>query len=84
MTEPARSAVSPPSLLPSAVTKSMAARFFSVTVNALRAGSNKEGERASFALLVAIGCGLGECFGGFGGSLGEKEKGIWSKTKEGQ
>ena len=49
MAEPARSVVFPPSLLPPTVTESAAARFFSGTVDALRAGSNQEGERAAFA-----------------------------------
>ena len=57
--ELARSAVSPSSLMLLAITRSVAARFFSETVDVLRAGSNQEDERTAFALSVASSCGLG-------------------------
>ena len=57
-------------------------------VDALRAGSNQEGERAAvakdFSLLAAIDRGLGEEVWRIWSFSGRNEKGIWSKTKEGQ
>ena len=54
--------VFPPSLVPFAISKSAAARFFSETLGALKADSYQEGEFAAFALSDAIGCGIEEGF----------------------
>ena len=57
-------------------------------VDALRAGSNQEGEHTAivegFTLLVAIGRGFGTEVRRIWKFFGKKEKGIWSRTKEGQ
>ena len=88
-TEPTWSTVSPPSLSSPAVNGSTAVRCFSsVMVDALRASSNQEVEHAAvaedFALSVAIGRGLGEEIRRIWSFSGQKEKGIWSKMKDGQ
>ncbi|XP_044432077.1 uncharacterized protein [Triticum aestivum] len=49
-------------MLLSAVSRSVAAGFFSETLGVLKAGSYQEGECAAFALSDAIGCRIGEGF----------------------
>ena len=54
--EATRSPVFPLSLLSPAVSRRVAARLFSETLGALRAGSYQAGGEAAFALLDAIDC----------------------------
>ena len=83
--EASRSSVFPLSLLAPAVSKRMAARFFSVMLGASRAGSNQAGAEEDLTLRGAIGhrCGARlERIWRF--RQQGARKGIWSKARKKQ